>query len=157
MNKSKKCLKCGHLARFTDQPPEACPACDAVYSKVEAAAAHGGGALPRPARLLPGTRSRTGQATTPDPDFVAAMRADSLYPNFRSLARLTTWLCYVVGAGFILVTIFQGTEESMGRIGVILATLVMMVIATAAKEASLMLADLSDAAVCIAPRENSSA
>jgi hypothetical protein len=154
MSDNKKCLKCGHMASFAGLPPEACPACGAVYSKVEAAAASGGSAvLPRPARLQPGTRPRTGQAITPDPDFVAAMRADSLYPNFRSLVRLVTWFCYVVGAGFILVTIFQGTAEGLARIGVILGTVVLMGIATAAKEASLMLADLSDAAVCIAQKE----
>lgn len=34
---SRTCLKCGHVRRPTDvAPPEACPACGAIYAKVEA-------------------------------------------------------------------------------------------------------------------------
>ena len=151
MSDSKKCNKCGHVAEFDGTPQIICPACMAFYSN-EAATSSGSSVPPRPAIVFANTGSRIRSSATPNPDFVAAMRAGSLYPNFRSLARLVTWFFYLVGVLLILGAIFSGSTEGMVRIGVILGSVIMMGIATAAKEASLMLADLSDATVCIAQK-----
>lgn len=143
MSGSKKCLKCGHTAAFVDAAPLACPNCGAVYSKVEASINSGGQQTPRP-------RPSNIAPSRAEPAFIETLRNESLYPTFRGLVRVATWLYYIGALIVIAVAIFGGFSDGSGRIITIVATVISVVVITAAKEAALMLADLSDAAVHMA-------
>lgn len=91
-----------------------------------------------------------------DPDFVIKMRDESLYPTFRSLVRITTWLIYLLAVITVFVAIFR-VEGGTARLGMMMGAITMAVIATAAKEAALMLADMSDATVIQAARAGNDA
>lgn len=139
---SKKCLNCGHVAQ-QDINMAACPACSAIYNKVEAALTQ---SSPRPhagkVRLLPCAEN-----------FIATLRAEGNYPNFRLLIKLATWFFYLLSMAVLLGAVFSGGEVGSARMAAIAGALIMVVVATAAKEASLMLADLSDATVRMAERQ----
>lgn len=148
---------------------EACPQCGAIYSRVEAylkrqaaaanprasvaaaAVAVQGNATAAPA--APGIASALGVPRPPAgpsmADFVQGLRAGSLYPTFRGLVRLVTWLWYLLAA-IAVIGAFFAPIDAVAKIMTVAGALFIIVIATAAREAALMLADLSDAAVITA-------
>lgn len=166
----RKCLKCGHVNNSaTGEELEACPECGAIYSRVEAAFA---------ARPTPGPSSATARPVPIPPpvssfvqrpqtkteteldvhEFAETMRSGSLYPTFRSLIKVFYWfwmLLAVIAAIGTLVTLFKGTGSSriVGGLGGLFMTLFFILLARLTSETSLMLADLSDAAVRIAARQ----
>ncbi|MBH2008068.1 MAG: hypothetical protein I8H71_00305 [Xanthomonadaceae bacterium] len=143
---NKKCLNCNHVAS-QDISVQACPACQAIYSKVEAALTQPEPSF-APSRPVPQVRQK------PAGEFIDTLRADSNYPNFRVLVKLATWFFYLVAITLALSAILSSDVAGPMRIGAILGAVVMVVFVTAAKEASLMLADLSDAAVYSAVNGN---
>ena len=160
----RKCLKCGHAkSTATGDAMEACPSCGAIYSRVEAAfAARSSGEsrapIVRTSTMSSGFGSRQSQSSDIDiHDFAETLRSESLYPTFRSLVKLIHWffiaLAVFSGLG-ALIALFMGSGAS--RIGVVIAgifmTLFFILIARLFSETSLMLADLSDAAVRIAAK-----
>lgn len=167
----RKCLKCGHVNHSaTGEALEACPQCGAIYSRVEAALAARAAAGPSsvPARPVSPSPSAPSSVQRPQPkteqeldvhEFAETMRSGSLYPTFRSLVKVFYWfwmlLAVVAGIG-TLVTVFIGS--GFGRIGGGLAglfmTLFFILLAKLTSETSLMLADLSDAAVRIAAKQD---
>ena len=166
----RKCLKCGHINNSaTGEELEACPQCGAIYSRVEAALAarSAAGAAPMSARPAPtpppissfAQRSQTKTEKELDVhEFAETMRSGSLYPTFRSLVKVFYWfwmLLAVVAAIGTLVTVFMGS--GLGRIGGglvgLFGTLFFILLARLTSETSLMLADLSDAAVRIAAKQ----
>lgn len=149
----KTCLKCGHAnENSTGEPTEACPSCGAIYSRVEAAWS----ATPRPTtasnvRTFPPERDELVEA------FAERLRGESLYPVFRSLVGViyVAWMVFaalaVLGGG---VAFWGGTgAAAFGALfmGIFLGVF-FAVVAKVTREVSLMLADLSDAAVHIAAR-----
>ncbi|MDZ4282798.1 MAG: hypothetical protein U1C04_18790 [Hydrogenophaga sp.] len=143
---SKKCLKCGHAASFNGDAPLACPSCGAVYAKVEQAAqtASVRPAAPRPA-WPPSTRAMPGPKD--HHDFARELRATSLYPTWRELVKWITRLWY---AGAVIGFLATAIGSSMAFAPTLIAfgvALAIVIIARAGKELSLMLTDLSDAAV----------
>lgn len=167
----RRCLKCDHLNQAADGGDlEACPKCGAIYSRVEAtAAAKGIAAVRRPRREptleaqadpapifsdrveLPGQRGSDLQA------FAAVMRGQSLYPTFRGLVQLGYWVGIVLAvlcalAGFLSPVFGSDSDRVLGAIGGVFFALFFLISAKVAREMSLMLADLSDAAVRLAAR-----
>ena len=148
---SRHCLKCNHTnpaAAMTSE--EACPQCGGIYSRIEA--------YVKAEKERVGPVSRSGpptQAPKPNPvkepermvdaQFVDTMRAQSLYPTFRSLVKLTTWMLYLVALALVILA--TNADGALAKISTILGAILLAVIATAAKEAALMMADVSDAAV----------
>ncbi|MEG0149200.1 MAG: DUF4282 domain-containing protein [Comamonas sp.] len=91
-------------------------------------------------------------------EFAETMRSGSLYPTFRSLIKVFYWfwmLLAVIAAIGTLVTLFKGTGSSriVGGLGGLFMTLFFILVARLTSETSLMLADLSDAAVRIAAKQ----
>lgn len=134
-------MKCGQLAPYDGEPPLECPKCGAIYARVEAALA---------ASRAAAEQSNQPQAISDVDDFADKMRAQSLYPAWRKIVGLFTVLGYVV-AGLVLIGAFVTSKWSMGAMiaGVGGAALIALFVKVS-KELSLMLADLSDAAVRMA-------
>lgn len=128
---------------------EACPKCAAIYSRVEAYLKanpeRSGPASRLPSaistRLIAPTRSDIPSTA----EFVQDMRAQSLYPTFRALAKWTLRLTYVFALGAVIAA-FKLSGVGIG-ISTVVGALFFIVMATVAKEAALMIADLSDATV----------
>lgn len=160
---------------------EACPSCGAIYAKASATSARPVTRAAQPTQSGSsgfsaqsgfggssgfsaqsgfggngGGRRRGGddQIATPSadyPQFVATMRAQSLYPTVRTLVKLGHWL----GLVFAAFVVFSGLfiAKSGGLFPVLIAlgvASVIVIISLAMRELSLMLADLSDAAVRLA-------
>lgn len=137
---------------------EACPSCGAIYSRVEAylkaaqarpASSRRAGMAAQDSRFPP---SRT-SARLVDPDFVATMRDESLYPTFRGLVKIGQWLFYLLAVALVIGGFNAG--DTRATIAALFGAALLVVIATAAKEAALMMADVSDAAVIRAARAGS--
>lgn len=153
----RKCLKCNKINdNATGDPLESCPVCGAIYSRVEAAWANREAGASPPSRFGPSSR-----LPTPSVDiatFADAMRRDSLYPTFRSLVRVfyLLWLflavCAVVG-GLAMLILGTGSMRLWGLIGGAFWAVFFFIVARLTREMSLMLADLSDAAVRMAARQ----
>lgn len=156
MSDSKKCLKCGHVATFNAAPALACPACGAVYSKVEAAISAGGFvAHPTPAAMPPATSARRAGSTASDLPFIEQLRAESHYPAFRGIATVINVIGQLIAVAVLIggfVALFKGVGFAPLVIGLLIAVLLHFIF-RAGKEAALMLADLSDAAVRMAERQ----
>ena len=155
----RRCPKCQHVnPQSTMDIHEACPSCGAIYSRVEAylraekeragppSRSVSASTLPKAQHARPATRLA-------GPDFVTHMRAESLYPTFRMLVKLGTWFFYFLAVVAVVGT-FVNTNSGSVKFGVLLGALAVGVLVTAAKEASLMLADMSDATVIRAAQSN---
>lgn len=164
------CKKCDHLATYEGAPPVACPACGAIYAKVEealrvAAEARAAGrdaqaqAMPRQAPPTLGTKAPAFQRSTRDRDddgvdvhaFAKRMRAESLYPTWRQLVVIYKWLGYAIalvifGAGIVMLFTKAAGASTFPLVG----GLVTAVLVKAMVELSLMMADMSDANVRMA-------
>jgi hypothetical protein len=147
-----KCIKCGHVnqaAKGTDD--EACPQCGAIYSKASSTASRPVTRTATPSILPPLTTPHIEDAGQHARDYVGEMRGRSLYPAFRAVAELGYWigivaavLIFFAGVGLMITkSFFQG-------IAVVGLAAFVLLFAKAVREASLMLADLSDAAVRMA-------
>ena len=82
--------------------------------------------------------------------FVATMRAESLYPTWRTMVSLMTWLGYLAAVVTLVVT---GATAKGSGFQVLIgagAAAAIAIFATLGKEFWLMMADLSDAAVRMA-------
>lgn len=163
---AKQCLKCGHTAHFEGAPPLACPQCGAIYSKVEEALRTGANLRPK-AASVPQARSATPQAAAPwaaarpsgdeDDDidvhaFARRMRGESLYPTWRKIVGLVTIVWYIVAVVALITGVASTKGSFLGVLAGIGAAAVIALLARVGKELSLMLADLSDAAVRLAAR-----
>lgn len=153
----KTCIKCGHVnPEASGDIVEACPKCGVIYAKAEAAMLK---PVARPERVseLPSMPAPLPPRSTyhePVP-FIDQLRSESLYPSFRSVVSLLYWLG-VVAAGCVLVgslyaLIAQGNIVA-GAMGTAFAIFI-FVMSKAGKEASLMIADMSDATVRMAQRQ----
>ena len=157
---SKRCLKCQHVAEIEYSAIAACPACGAVYSKVESlaqaaapqaepeAVAAAAAPLKRPIDVPPTPAAR------PSPSkFIDELRAESIYPTFRGFVQVFYVIGLVLaGAIFIggLVTTFFGGRNPMAFFGGLFMAVLFVLIARLFKETWLMIADLSDATVRVA-------
>ena len=164
-------MKCDHIAMGS---PDACPNCGAIYAKVEDAAARGKPI--RPARSAAASTKDTSAPTTlsqvdapsraldkpaparaermpaePSEPFVKLMRRESLYPTFRSVVSIFFWL----GILFVFVSAALAVFSMRGAVmaGTLAGLAMVVVLLSFMREASLMLADLSDAAVRMAERQ----
>lgn len=166
---TKKCLKCGHVASFEGSPPQACPGCDAIYAKVEAAAQGSAplrAAAPKdnpyvapvsmrpPAGKTGSASSKRHRSTGAVADFAAVMRSESLYPTWRELVKWVTLFWYAVAAISLIGTVIGSKAAFVPTLIAFGAALFIVIVARVSKELSLMLADMSDAAVRIAARES---
>lgn len=163
----RTCQKCSHIhPTATGDELEACPQCGAIYSRVTAAmAAKAGPATTTGAADFQSSRSSPSfthrAAAARDQEdvnrFAEGMRQASLYPTFRGLVRVIYFVWMVLAAlsfagGVMALVSGSGTARIGGFIGGMFFALFFAVIAKVTKEAALMLADLSDAAVHIAAR-----
>ncbi len=154
----KTCRKCGHVAIYGVMEPMSCVECGAVYSKVEEAMRGGppsrsaGGGGGSSSRFGGSSRGAWGQTQ----DFAQRMREESLYPVWRQLVGVVTLIGYAIAAILALAAVvgmFKGA--GFAGVGGLCFALLIAVVARVGKEASLMLADLSDASVRLAARAGS--
>lgn len=162
---SKKCLKCGHDAAFDVRPPQACPSCGAIYAKVEEALRQGlevrkqpsqeaanafQNTIPEQPCAAPRARPQGGDEVDVHA-FAQRMREESLYPAWRKIVGFFTALGYIVAAIVLMVAVITAAKGSTWAvvIGIGMAAAIALM-AKVGKELSLMLADLSDAAVRMA-------
>lgn len=148
---SKRCLKCDHVATFEGAQPLACPQCGAVYSKVEEALRNGPPVRRRHEESAPA--SRISDAALDVHAFADRMRGESLYPFWRKLVGLVTILGYVLAVIVLIAAFISMSNASVtaGMVGIGIAVFI-AVITRVCKEASLMLADLSDATIHLAAK-----
>ena len=158
----KTCKKCGHTIIYNGLEPQSCPACGAIYAKVEEALR-----AAADARAIRNTAANAVQASRVSAPTAAArgdvpamidvhayaanMRDDSLYPFWRKLVGLVTIMGYIL-AGMVLIgalVAMSNASVTAGLVGVGGAVFVAVMVRVG-KEASLMLADLSDASVRMA-------
>ncbi len=156
----RKCLKCGHVSSAIPDP-QACPSCGAVYAKVESAQQANTAAAAREAREA--QRRRDSQFAKPSgfssakpqsaqaTPFLKRLRAESAYPTFRALVGLFTWLLVIIAGIAVLVAWISGSAAA--AIGTTAGSLVVIIFALAGREVALMLADLSDASIRTAERQ----
>lgn len=165
MSDTKSCLKCGHKAAFDGTPPLDCPNCGAIYSKVEEALRSGATIRPKPPAnepeinffkpsAIPSMPSASRHDSSAELDihaFAQTMRNESLYPAWRKIVGFFAILGYAIAAIAFISGLVAAFKVSMlsGLIGFGTAALI-AILAKVSKEASLMLADLSDAAVRLA-------
>lgn len=154
----RMCMKCAHVSR-AEPDPTACPACGAIYAKVEAAeAAKAAGGPPSqigdssPIRITrPGADSSLrAPGSTADP-FINRLRRESVYPAFRSVINLGYW--FVIGAAIISAGIALFSGNTVVAISAGTSAAIVIVFVHFMREAMLMLADLSDATVRMAARQ----
>lgn len=163
----KTCKKCGHTATYNGLEPQSCPACGAIYAKVEEAlrAAADARASRNAAAAAQNSRLPSSQAADIQGDargvvdvhaYAASMRDDSLYPFWRKLVGIVTILGYIMAVILLIAAFITISKVSVtaGLVGIVLAVFV-AVMARVGKEASLMLADLSDASVRLAAHRES--
>lgn len=144
---ARKCLKCQHInpqASMTTE--EACPKCGGIYSRVEAYLNAASDRAGPPSRLPKSPTPARQPTRRPDNnrDFVAHMRSQSLYPNFRMLTKIFVWCTYLLALGIGITGLSAG---GMATTAAIFGAIFLVIAATVAKEAALMMADLSDATV----------
>lgn len=164
----KKCLKCNHVHTFKPgEPAEDCPGCGANYAKVEAAfaaraqqaAAQAAAAAPAAARAQrPAATAPASRITQQPAAALSGLRATSHYPTFRATANAAFYLgaliaCILVVMGII--SMFRGEWSTF--LGLTVGALLVFVFAKAAREASYMLADASDALVALVARRTDEA
>lgn len=152
----KTCQKCGHQnPAATGAELEACPACNAIYSRVDAAIKEG--------RLTPFVQPKA-QSVIANPQqesrpakrerrggqpFIETLRENGNYPTFRTVTGVFALLGYVCALVLAAAALMAGPSMAEKVAGVA-AAVFLAVICKVGKEAALMLADLSDAAVVIA-------
>ena len=143
------CAKCSHPnPDATGAATDACPACGAIYAKVHAAVSN---ATPSAAASRPAAPRRSGRGDAP---FIDRLRADSQYPTFRQVVGLFSVIGYVLAAIVGIGAVVSGFSGSLAAaVGGIVFACLIVIFARFAKEASLMLADLSDAMVRMAERQ----
>lgn len=83
-------------------------------------------------------------------DFAEQMRNESLYPAWRKIVGISTIFCYVIAAVILLVAIISSKGSFLGVLVGAGSAALIVIIAKVGKELSLMVADLSDAAVRMA-------
>lgn len=146
-----KCPKCGAVnPNAQGTAAEACPACGVIYAKALQAATgtfQAKALSTQPARAAPPVLGRPGS-------FTEQLRAETNYPAFRAVAGfvyivgVVLALCVLFGAGFAL---YRGSVPAF--IGGLIGAAVLFVLSKAAKEAALMFADMSDATIRMAERQ----
>lgn len=160
----KRCPKCGYTRTAADSAPDyECPACGVVYAKFLAQVSGD----PQPTiTASPSLASVSPQRAEWAPEldsqfefelFADKLRSNSLYPVFRKLVALV----YFFFVALAVLTLISGAAVAFlntggVRIGGIVLGLIFgalfWIIGRVVREVSLMLADLSDAAVRIASK-----
>lgn len=172
----RNCQKCGQVNPTADQTDTAaCPNCGAIYARVEAAIAAGNfrpiakrvapvesdSLPPRPAiavttptTITPALFNSIQPTQASDKPFIETLREGSQYPTFRGLVRLSTVVGYVIWGlgGSVAFTVGLASKNIAPAFGAAFMAILMIVITRVTKEAFLMLADLSDAAVVAAEK-----
>ncbi|MCK9987418.1 MAG: hypothetical protein AzoDbin1_03890 [Azoarcus sp.] len=165
------CPKCNYTRQPSDTAPDyECPKCGVIYQKyLEAQRAQRAEAPARPATSAQPTQPAQARKaiaapvqTAPDLDddieaFTDRLRADSRYPTFRELVKIITYfwmaLAALIALGGVVSLIKVG---GFAGFGILLTSLffaaLFVVVGRISREVSLMLVDLSDAAVRIASR-----
>ena len=141
------CIKCGHINdQYTGAQTEACPKCGVIYAKARAVAT---GGSPTPRRAKPTTHAYA------QVSFVDVLRSESVYPTFRSVVTIMSVLGYLAGALIIIAAVVAMTRDLSKGIsgGVIVFGAIVIVATRVFKEMSLMLADMSDATIRMAERQ----
>ena len=146
------CAKCNHPnPDATGSDVDACPACGAIYAKVQAF-----GVKPEQAVGAPRAAARRSVRVDPSVPFIDRLRTESHYPAFRTVVGVFAILGYVVAGLTLLGAVIAGWRGGGGAaaiIGGLVFACVICIFSKVAKEASLMLADLSDAMVRMAERQ----
>lgn len=162
----KKCLKCNHVHTFKPgEPAEDCPACGANYAKVEAVfaaraqqAAAQAAAAPAATRAQRPATAPASRITQQPAAALSGLRATSHYPTFRATANAAFYIHAILCVLLVvmgIISMFRGEWSTF--LGLTVAALLVFVFAKAAREASHMLADASDALVALVARRTDEA
>lgn len=171
----RTCVKCGFKNPATPTgDDDACPGCGAVYAKAMptsakpvpahapragfgASSSFGSAAIDKPHHVA---RHMSGEAALVPRDFVESMREQSLYPAMRTLTKWVFFLMMLTAALIALggLRSMFGSSEVGTWVGIsaLGGAAFLAVVSLVMREAVLMLADLSDAAVRLAASSSSS-
>lgn len=108
-----------------------------------------------PSRPTPPTRRKT--RTLDTHEFAEQLRANSVYPTFRSVVGLAYIFGIIIAVGTALLGLFTAYSTGAGVKGFVFAIfmgLLIFAISKVAKEMSDMLADLSDATLTMAAKQS---
>lgn len=137
-----KCIKCGHInPSASGAAGESCPSCGVIYAKAQAT----------PARTRPGSSSADGASA----DYVRRLRENTHYPAFRVVSKFFFYVSILVA----VVLIVGGVIAMVNKVSPIpaivgtLAAIVSLLVGKAFTEAAIMGADLVDAALATAAKD----
>ena len=162
----RTCVKCDHVnTQSTGAPDEACPQCGAIYAKASATASRPVAARAPGAQSLPSGFAQSSSFGSTRPGavraderhheraadlalFVALMREQTLYPAVRAAVRWAFIIMSVIAAVLGISALFQAVGGSaLAGLAALGGAAFLLVVAFVMRELSLMLVDLSDAAV----------
>ena len=154
MSHLKQCLKCGKSTAYEGAEPDSCSHCGAIYRKVEEAL-RGPTTRPMTTAAVPRTAQKRERAMDHF-EFAEVMRSESIYPTFRTVVNVIYWvgiaLALILFTGGVISTAKLSIGPGPAIAGFVMAVLLYIVFRVT-KEMSLMLADLSDATVRMAARQ----
>lgn len=157
---SETCPKCKHVNPMaTGAVTEACPACGVIYAKARMAASDPISRSPpvsKPTRSQPRPSESAPRYRDAAAEFIEELRATSHYPAFRTVVSFATWCGYIVAAILFTGAFFTWWKaESAGIwIGGMVFAIIIAITARVFREVSLMLADMSDATIRMARRQD---
>lgn len=155
MSNSKQCLKCGKSTAYEGAEPEACSHCGAIYRKVEETIRNGPPTRPMSAATVSHSRQRYAPPAN-HIEFAEVMRAESIYPTFRAVVNIIYWVGVALALLSLIAGLWVSIRSNIGpgpAMGGLLVAVLMYIVFRVTKEMSLMLADLSDATVRMAARQ----
>lgn len=164
MSTFKNCLKCGHDTPYSDNPPLVCAHCGAIFHKVEEVIKSGESVRPIAANQpkVDSQLSDAKQAShmpirirTNEP-FIDRLRAESNYPAFRKVVNMFNWFGMMLAGIIFLSGLFSSFYLHQGSGSILAGTglaIFIYIVFRVGKEVSLMVADMSDATVRIARRD----
>ena len=138
----KTCIKCGHInPKATGAATDGCPKCGAIYAKLQ--------------QVFGAQPARAAVRRTPESPFIERLRSESQYPAFRSVVGAFCLFGYVLAVAAVVTAAMAVWRGEVGFfLGGLALACAIAVVSKVAKEASLMLADLSDAMVRVAERQD---
>lgn len=148
------CPKCNYMRKPTDTAPDyECPSCGIIYAKAQAVADRLDARISRPVVQRPVVNQA--KSSMRSDSYVERLRSESQYPAFRSVVSVLYLLGLVIGAVTLMGAVISAfSMKSPGvAIGGVVAAMLIFVLSKAGKEAWLMLADMSDATVRMAQRQ----
>lgn len=141
---NRTCLKCDHTASMPGLPTDECPACGAIYNKVEEFLnQREAGVVPAP----PQPKAARKAAISNRAAYVEKLRSQSLYPTARWWTNLMHTIVTVLCALGLIGALYALAKIGLPALFAVAGLVVFWLFSRIAKELSMMIIDLCDASV----------